>query len=234
VAEVNGLGTLRALRAANLLEDVQKFVLLSSGLVYGSQAWDQPLIDESFSGRLPSNKAHNIYAESKRFAEAVAQAAISESKIPVVTLRPFAFVGPYQSLGLPWAVTDFMRDSFTGGPIRIMGDGSTVRSIMYGSDFAFWVLAALAKGHPREIYNVGSSVPVSLSTLASMITQSFSPVPEILTGLGQSGHDQTRLVPDTQRAQRDLGVTLTVPLAEAIQRTVTWNRYTAFDEKKAK
>jgi nucleoside-diphosphate-sugar epimerase len=225
VAEINGFGTLRALRAANLLEDVQKFVLLSSALIYGRQPWDCPQIDESFSGPLPCNQVANVYAESKRFAEAVAQSAISESKLPVVTLRPFAFVGPYQSLQLPWAVTDFIRDSFTGGPIRIMGDGATVRSLMYGSDFAFWVLAALANGRPRETYNVGSPEQVSLASLATMITQSFSPVPEIRTGLGQSGHDKTRLVPDVQRAKRDLDVRLTVPLSQAIQRTITWNRF---------
>ncbi len=226
VAEVNSVGTQRLLRAANLLEDLQKFVLLSSGLVYGAQPWDQPRVDETFAGPMRCNDVNAVYAESKRFAEVVTQSAISETKLPVVTLRPFAFVGPYQSLQLPWAVTDFIRDSFTGGPIRIMGDGATVRSLMYASDYAFWVLAALANGRPRETYNVGSPEPVDLGSLAKMITQSFTPVPEIRTRLGQTGHDRNRLVPDVSRAQRDLGVEVTVPLAEAIQRTITWNRYT--------
>jgi dTDP-glucose 4,6-dehydratase len=225
VAEVNGVGTMRILRAANMLEHVQKFVLLSSGLVYGAQQWDLPRVDENFSGPLRCNDVNAVYAESKRFAEVVAQSAVSETKLPVVTLRPFAFVGPYQSLQLPWAVTDFIRDSFTGGPIRIMGDGATVRSLMYASDFAFWVLAAVAKGQPRDTYNIGSPEPVDLLSLAQMITQSFGPVPEIQTGLGQRGHDRTRLVPDIAKAQRDMGVSVTVPLSEAIQRTITWNRY---------
>jgi dTDP-glucose 4,6-dehydratase len=225
VAETNSVGTQRLLRAANLLEDVQKFVLLSSGLVYGAQPWDLARVDEAFAGPMRCNDVNAVYAESKRFAEVVGQSAISESKLPVVTLRPFAFVGPYQSLQLPWAVTDFIRDSFTGGPIRIMGDGSTVRSLMYASDYAFWVLAALANGRPRETYNVGSPEPVDLGSLAKLITQSFTPVPDIRTRLGQTGHDRNRLVPDVSRAQRDLGVEVTVPLVEAIQRTITWNRY---------
>jgi dTDP-glucose 4,6-dehydratase len=225
VAEVNGVGTMRILRAANLLEDVRKFVLLSSGLVYGAQPWDLPRVDESFAGPLRCNDVNAVYAESKRFAEVVAQSAISETKIPLVTLRPFAFVGPYQSLQLPWAVTDFIRDSFTGGPIRIMGDGATVRSLMYASDFAFGVLAALTKGKARETYNIGSPEAVDLITLAKMITQSFTPVPEIRAGLGQSGTDRNRLVPDICKAQSDIGLQVTVPLADAIQRTITWNRY---------
>jgi len=226
VAETNGLGTQRILRATYMLEDVQKFVLLSSGLVYGRQPWETHRIGEDFAGPLHSDTVTSVYAESKRFAETVAQCAISESKLPVVTLRPFAFVGPYQSLQLPWAVTDFIRDSFTGGPIRIMGDGSTVRSLMYASDYAFWVLSALTNGRPRATYNVGSPEPIDLGSLAKMITQSFTPVPEIRTRLGQTGHDRNRLVPDVTRAQRDLGVEVTVPLAEAIQRTIIWNRHT--------
>ena len=170
------------------------------------------------------NDVNAVYAESKRFAEVIAHSAISETKLPVVILRPFAFLGPYQSLQLPWAVTDFIRDSFTGGPIRIMGDGSTVRSLMYASDYAFWVLAALANGRPRETYNIGSPEPVDLSTLAQMITQSFTPIPEIHTRVGQTGHERNRLVPDISRARRDLGVEVTVTLFEAIQKTITWNR----------
>lgn len=225
VAEVNGLGTLRILRAAHLLEDVQKFVLLSSGLIYGAQPWELPRIDEKFTGPLRSNAVSSVYAESKRYAEVVAQCAISESKLPVVTLRPFAFVGPYQSLQLPWAVTDFIRDSFNGGPIRIMGDGGTVRTIMYVSDYAYWVLAALANGRAREAYNVGSAEPVDLLTLARMITRFFSPVPEISTRVGQTGHDRSRLVPDTAKIQETLGVTQTVSLEAALQKTIDWHRF---------
>jgi len=225
VAEVNGVGTLRILRAAHLLDDVRKFVLLSSGLVYGTQPWDMPHVNESFVGSLRCNDVNAVYAESKRFAEVVAQGVISETKLPVVTLRPFAFVGPYQSLQLPWAVTDFIRDSFTGGPIRIMGDGATVRSLMYASDFAFGVLAALAEGSSGEVYNIGSPKPVDLLTLAKMITGSFTPAPEIRTGLGQSGHDHTRIVPDIEKAQKDFGLEVSVSLENAIQKTITWNRY---------
>jgi len=224
VAETNGLGTLRILRAANLLEDVQKFVLLSSGLVYGQQPWDLTRVEEKFAGPLRSNDVNSVYAESKRFAEVVAQCAISESKLPVVTIRPFAFVGPYQELSLPWAVTDFIRDSFKGGPIRIMGDGVTVRSIMYASDYAFWVLSALARGRPGETYNVGSEEAVDLLTLARTITRFFSPVPQIRTQVGQTGHDRNRLVPDTSRIQKDLGVKVTISLETALQKSIEWHR----------
>ena len=226
VAETNTVGTMRVLRAATLLEDLQKFVLLSSGLIYGSQPWDLPRVNEDFAGALKCGDVNAVYPESKRLAEVVAQCAISESKLPVVTLRPFAFVGPYQSLQLPWAVTDFIRDSFRGGPIRIMGDGATVRSIMYYSDFACGVLLALAAGKPRTTYNLGSDEPVDLLTLAQKITKYFSPVPEIKLRVGQVGHDRNRLVPDTTRIAKDLGFKATVSLDAALQKAVEWHRLT--------
>lgn len=228
VAETNSLGTARVLKACLLLEGLEKFLLLSSGLVSGEQPWDVERINEEFVGPIRCDQVKAVYPESKRMAEVFAHAAISESKLPVVVVRPFALVGPYQSLQLPWAVTDFIRDSFNGGPIRIMGDGSTVRSILYASDFAFSVLAAIAIGKPRSTFNLGSPEPIELITLASMITQFFSPVPEILSRMGQVGHERNRRVPDMGLAEKELGFKQTVPLASALQRTIEWNRLIHF------
>ena len=224
VGEVNTLGTIRLLRAASLLENLQNLLLISSGLVCGPQSLSLERISENDSSGFPCNSANAIYAESKRFSESFAASFVSETKIPLVIARPFAFVGPYQSLELPWAVTDFIRDSLAGRPIKIMGDGSTVRSLMYASDFAYWTLAALVQGQARQAYNIGSPEPVDLLSLARMITQHFNPSPEILTKVGQSGHETTRLVPCVEKSRRELGVQLTVPLAEAIQKTINWHR----------
>ncbi len=224
VGEVNSVGTIRLLRAAVLLEDLRNLLLVSSGLVYGPQSLTMERINENYSNGFPCDNVNVIYAESKRFSEAFAASFVSETKIPLVIARPFAFVGPYQSLELPWAVTDFIRDSLAGRPIKIMGDGSTVRSLMYASDFAYWTLAALVRGQARHAYNIGSPEPVDLLSLARMITQHFTPPPDILTRMGQSGHETTRLVPCVEKSRRELGVQLTVPLADAIQRTINWHR----------
>ncbi|MDB6025508.1 MAG: dTDP-glucose 4,6-dehydratase [Verrucomicrobiales bacterium] len=227
VGEVNAVGAMRLLRAADLLDDLKQIVLVSSGLVAGPQALNVERIDENYTSGIPCNTANAIYPESKRFAESMATSFVSESKLPLVIVRPFAFLGPYQSLELPWAITDFIRDSLAGRPIKIMGDGSTVRSLMYASDYAFWTLAALSRGTPREVYNIGSPEGIHLLALAKLITQHFSPLPEILTKVGQSGHDATRLVPNIAKAQRDLGVQVTVSLSDAIQNTITWHKTAA-------
>jgi len=224
VAEINSIGTARVLKACLLLENLEKFLVLSSGLVYGAQSWETERIAEDYAGTMRCDQTKSVYPESKRMAEVFVHAAISESKLPVVVVRPFSFVGPYLSLQLPWAVTDFIRDSFNGGPIRIMGDGSTVRSILYASDFAYSVLAALTLGKPRTTYNLGSPEPVELLKLASLITQFFTPVPEILTRIGQVGHERNRLVPNMDLATEELGFQVTVPLLSALQKSIEWHR----------
>jgi len=224
VGEVNTVGAMRVLRAANLLEDLRKGVFLSSGLAVGRQAWELQAIDENHSGPVRCDRAESVYAESKRMAEVLAQCAISEWKAPLVTLRPFAFVGPYQSLELPWAVTDFMRDSLRGGPIRIMGDGATVRSILYAADFAYAVLAVLAHGKSLATYHVGSDEAVDLLSLARLIAGHFTPMPEIRTGLGQAGHERTRLVPSIQRLRNELGFAPRFTVAAALERSLEWHR----------
>ncbi len=225
VAEVNALGTHRILQAVRLLEDVHNVVLLSSGLVYGTQPLDCERITEQFTGELPSNTVNAVYAESKRFAEAIAVGFASESKIPLSIVRPFAVIGPYQRLDLPWAVTDFIRDSFHGGPIKIMGDGTTVRSIMYAGDFASWVLCACAAKLRGETFNVGSPEAIDLLTLAEKITSHFSPQPDIQLNAGHLGHHPSRLVPEVSHAQNTLGVGFSLNLDQAITQTLTWNRY---------
>jgi nucleoside-diphosphate-sugar epimerase len=94
---------------------------------------------------------------------------------------------------------------------------------MYGSDFAFWVLSALANGKARETYNVGSPEPCELVSLAHMITRHFSPVPEVRINVGQSGFEPSRIVPDTSKAQSELGLELTVPVSDALATTIRWN-----------
>jgi len=224
VAETIGLGTMQILKASNLLENLNKFVLLSSSLIYGKQAWELESIEEDYAGNISCDQVGNVYAESKRFSEILAQAYLNEFKLPIVVLRPFAFIGPHLSLQLPWAGTDFIRDSLLGGPIRIMGDGTTVRSFMYASDYAFWVLASLANGSPRKKYNVGNPEAIKLIDFAELIVNQFEPNITILTNVGQQNQSKSRLVPNVNNAMKDLDVSITVPLIKAIERTINWHK----------
>jgi nucleoside-diphosphate-sugar epimerase len=215
--------------ASNLLglvyrsEGVERFMQVSSGLVYGSQPLDVAGLPEGFEGGPVCDSVSSVYAEAKRFAETECAAWRSQYKLPIVTARPFAFVGPYQELDKPWAVNNFLRDAIAGTPIRILGDGDTERSYMYASDMAYWMAAILVAGVVGNAYNVGSPEAVRLDKLAQRIAAIVEPTPEIRSRTG-GARQPSRFVPDVSKAEDTLGLAVTVGLDDALGRTIAWHR----------
>ena len=167
----------------------------------------------------------SIYPEAKRLAETICTAYRNQHRLPIVNVRPFAFIGPYQLLDRPWAINNFIRDSLRGGPIRILGDGKTVRSYMYPSDMALWILTILTKGSNGASYNIGSPYGVTLKELAEIIADNFSNSPEIILNFSNNKNFKTtKFVPDVSLAQKELGLKLNVDLSKAIERTIQWNQ----------
>jgi len=223
--ENNIVAALQVFRLANQLSAIQNIVLVSSSQVYGRQPNDvQTIKEDSFGGVLSSFDTNSVYAESKRACESAAASFLTEMKLPICVARPFSFVGPYQSLDLPWAITNFMQEALRGGPINIMSDGSVIRGLMYASDFANWILHITAYAKPRSVYNVGSSEPVDLLSLAKMIRSFFKNEPQIVTSLGNnSSGGGKRMLPDVEKAKKELQLKITVGLETAIQRSMEWH-----------
>lgn len=220
-------GTAAVLRAAQNCSDLRMVVNLSSALVSGTQPKDVEHLYEDHNGAPAAQLASSAYAQAKRYAETLCAAVRSQDRLPVLTVRPFAFVGPFQSLQTPWALNTFLREAMGGGPIRVLGSGRTVRSYLYGSDLAVWLLRIAVAGAPGDCVNVGSPEAVDLDTLARAVARQTDPEPDIVLNSGRgSTPPEDRLVPQVQRAER-LGLTVTVPLEEALARTVRWNRLRA-------
>lgn len=218
------LGTHNVLQAASRIGSLKRVLVLSSGLVCGPQQWESaPLIESSYSG-LDCNSLVNLYAESKRAAEMITTGYRSQSGIPVVTARPFTFVGPYQLLDRPWAINNFLAEALRGGPIRVQGNGTTVRSYMYGSDMAYWLLRLLVDGRIGTVYNVGSPQGISLRELAEMVAGHADSRPRIeLNTLPGGEIRRSRWLPDVTRTQNDCGLQVRIPLDAAIRRTIAWH-----------
>lgn len=228
----NPLGTIRGivdgtdalLQAASRLPNIRKILHVSSGLIYGPQPADLPQLPENHVGSVDCTVPGQAYAEAKRLAETICAAYRTQLRLPIVTVRPFAFIGPYQPLELPWAATNFIRDSLLGGPIRIQGDGQSVRSYMYPADMAWWLLTALARGASGAVYNVGSSHGVSLMELANKIVSLLPDPVKIVTRTSGPNVAITRLVPNTSAAESTLGLSLKTDLETAVRCTLHWYR----------
>ena len=214
-------GTNAVLDACLRLPNLNKFVHLSSNTIYGQVDTDQ--IRENQMGALDCNSVNAAYTEAKRLAETICAVYRNQQKLPIVIVRPFAFIGPYQGLEKPWAINNFIRDAILGGPIRILGNEETVRSYLYGSDMAFWLLNALANGKSGASYNIAGEQPISLKTLANKVTSNFSQKIDILVRYSKQYPAAPSIsIPDSSLIVSELGVKQIIDFDQSLKKTIEW------------
>ncbi|MES2264496.1 MAG: NAD(P)-dependent oxidoreductase [Pseudomonadota bacterium] len=217
---VAGIGN--ALEAASQLDGLRRFLNVSSCLVAGTPQRPGALGEHDYFP-LPAGQLHTVYADAKRAAEMVAAIYRSQYRLPLSTIRPFTLTGAYQELDRPWAINNFLRDVLTSGDIRIHGDGSARRSYLYGSDAAWWCLAALVKGTDGAVYNLGSATPVTHNELVKLIGERVAPRPRVtLNTLPNRQHRDDDLYPELGATEHALGVRQTCPLEQTIDKTYRW------------
>jgi len=147
----------------------------SSGAIYGLQPPDLDCLPEDFEPAVDAIDPRNAYAAGKREAEAMALAASLADGPSLRLARLFAFVGPYLPLDTHFAIGNFIRDGISGGPIKVRGDGTAVRSYMYAADMVVALLAILVRGEANRPYNVGSSEAISMRDLAYAVERCLAP-----------------------------------------------------------
>ncbi len=216
-------GTQNILDLASRLPNLIKLIHFSSNKIYGSNYTTIP-IDESKS-TIDCLNFQDVYAESKRISETLCKAYMSELHLPIIITRPFAFIGPFQTLDKPWAVNNFIRDSMLGGPIRILGNELTTKSYMYGSDLAYFVLNILAQGKVGEAYNLGSSCPMTLVELANKIKNIINSEIEIKIRSSKDTYNETIFdIPKMTKIEHHLNIKPAFNIEESLKRTILWNK----------
>ena len=131
---------------------------------------------------------------------------------------------PYQSLSGPWAFNNFISDAINRKTIKVLGDGSTVRALLYASDTAFWILKTLVHAESGSKYNLGSPIGISIKELANKIQNYLNVSNDVLFCAGMSAaHKKSYMVADTDSIQNKFNLKLTVPLDKAIERTIKWH-----------
>jgi len=202
----------------------KRFLLASSGAVYGRQPPELTHITEDFRGGPYPADIGSAYAEGKRSAEFLCASFNKKHGIKIKIARGFAFVGPFLPLDEHFAVGNFIRDGLAGGPIIVKGDGTPRRSYMYATDLVIWLLKILVDGKCCSPYNVGSDNDVSIGRLAHDVAESFPQRPEVIIQKKPApGVASERYVPSTEKARSGLALSLQVNLDEAIKRTVSWH-----------
>jgi dTDP-glucose 4,6-dehydratase len=222
-------GTERTLEFA-ATHGTQRFLLTSSGAVYGKQPSDMTHVSENYAGSPDPLDPANVYAEGKRTAELLC--AIYSSKNAALECgiaRCWAFCGPHLPLDQHLAIGNFIRDVLAGRPIQIRGDGTPRRSYLYAADLMIWLWTMLFRAPVLVPLNVGSARDLSILELAQTVAATLNPQAEIhVAQQAIPGAAPLRYVPSVARALKVLGLRELTTLEESIRRTAAWHSNSTF------
>jgi dTDP-glucose 4,6-dehydratase len=215
-------GTRRTLEFAKAC-GARRFLLTSSGAVYGRQPADMTHVPETYTPSPEAVDAVSAYAEGKRRAELLCAEMTEGTGIAAAIARCWAFCGAHLALDAHFAVGNFIRDCMAGQPIAIGGDGTPRRSYLYAADLAAWLWTMLLRAPALLPINVGSGCDLSIRELAETVARVLVPGTEIrVAKQAIEGASPARYVPSVDRARELLGLRETVDLEEQIRRTAEW------------
>jgi len=209
---VNVEGTVNLLEAARLA-GVNKVTIASSSSVYGVNS------KVPFSEEDPIFHAISPYAASKLACEALGHVYHHVHGMDVAMLRFFTVYGPRQRPDL--AIHKFAKLIHAGKPIPVFGDGSAARDYTYVNDTVSGILACTQKEFGYEVFNLGESETVKLSTLIELLEASLKTKAVIDRQPMQPG-DVPITYADISKAREILGYNPQVKIEEGIPRFVEW------------
>ena len=208
------VGTFRLLEAARARK--ARFLFMSTCMVY-DRATSPAGIDEEHP-----TKPASPYAASKLSGEALTLSYGHAYGLPVSVIRPFNTYGPFQrAVGEGGVVAIFTRRSLLGEPLRIYGDGTQTRDLLYVTDCARFVCdALLSEAATGRILNAGTGLDVSVNALAAAV----EPDPDRIVHVDHI-HPQSEIPVlrcDPRLAAKVLGWQPEVSLADGLGRVRAW------------
>lgn len=195
-----------------------RFLLLSSGAVYGPQPPNISHLREDYHGAPDPLLASSTYGQAKRMAEQLCTVFHREQGVPTVVARLFAFGSVHTPRDGRHALGCFVKGALAAddAPITVSGDGTAVRSYLGGHDMAHGLITALVAGAPGLAYNIGSEEAVSIAELAHRVVDRLSPGRQITILGAPDDAQRSRYVPDVSRIAA-LGAARRTDLDEVIE-----------------
>jgi dTDP-glucose 4,6-dehydratase len=174
-------GTYILLQAARQ-EGVRRFVHISTDEVYGT-------VLEGASVETDPLMPSNPYSASKAGADRMAYAFWFTYETPVIITRGSNTYGPnqYPEKLVPFFVARALR----GETLPVYGDGRQVRDWLHVEDHCGGIEAALERGTPGEVYNIGGECEKeNLETIRVLLDELGRPESLIEFVADRPGHDR--------------------------------------------
>jgi UDP-glucuronate decarboxylase len=200
----------------------RRFLLTSSGGIYGPQPPDLEAIPEDWPGTPPIAVPATAYSQAKRAAEHLCALYREAHGLETVIARCFAFVGPDLPLNAHFAIGNFIHDALSSDHITVAGDGTPIRTYLDQSDLAYWLWTLMFNGIDGETYNVGSDQPISITELARLVRDLIAPSKEVhILGVSQGASTRSRYVPSIKKIAFLHSLVPQVTLDQAIRSTAS-------------
>ena len=214
--EANVVGTQNVLECCRRTET--RLGLVGTCMVYDMVDSEEG-IDEDHSV-----KPASPYAGSKLAAENLAESYYHGYDLPVAILRPFNTYGPFQKTGMAGGVVSiFTNRDLEDQPLKIFGDGTQTRDLLYATDCArFIVEGTFSDDAIGEVLNAGTGSDISINELAETIATEGTEIEHVEHHHPQS--EVQKLLCDPSKAAEMLGWEPQVSLEEGIDRLRTWLR----------
>ncbi len=225
-AQINVIGLLNVLEAAQKI-GVKRFVFASSGgVLYGDQTEPAP---ES----TPPDPI-SPYGITKWMGERYVKFFADEHGMETVALRYSNVYGPRQNPhGEAGVVAIFSKLMLGGEAARVNGDGKYDRDYVYGPDVAKANYLALTKPLPAKFnaFNVGTGVKTDVNQLANHLRDCCQTilkkngkaitVPEPTKGPARAGDLRSNVV-DASLIEKTFGWKPAVTVEEGLRQTADW------------
>jgi len=208
----NTLGLARAKKA--------RILLASTSEVYGD-----PLVHpqrEDYWGNVNPVGPRGVYDEAKRFAEAMFMAYHRAHGLETRIVRIFNTYGPRMRVEDGRAIPAFMSQALRGEDITVFGDGTQTRSLCYVSDLVDGIYRLMSSNEPMPV-NIGNFDELTIRELAEKIVTMTGSKSRIVEKPLPVDDPKVRQ-PDITRARTILGWEPRVPLAEGLDRTLSYFR----------
>ena len=196
---------------------ISRFLLTSSGGVYGPQPNEMMDLPEDYNGMPNPLRPEHAYSVAKRCAEHMCSLYRDNFGLQIVVARCFAFVGKDLPLNAHFAIGNFIQDALNGNEILIKGNGTPIRTYLDQRDLAIWLTTMLYEGVDGEAYNVGSDSEISIQELAKLVRDTLAP--HLIVRKSSQinmNHIRNRYIPNISKACQQLKLKVNYSLQQSI------------------
>ena len=178
-------------------------------------------VPEGSSVETDELRPRNPYSASKAGADRLAYSYWATYNVPVIVTRASNNYGPYQ---FPEKVIPlFITNAIDNIPVPLYGAGLNIRDWLHVMDHCRGIDAAIERGAPGEVYNIGGGNEVrNVDLTHTLLRLADRPDSLIKKVQDRQGHDM-RYSLDTAKL-RALGWAPKVPFEDGLKETVRWYR----------